>query len=186
MDSQTATHLHLAAANIAIEESPGTVEQILLVIVLLGGVVSIYFWYVAIARLMRGQELIPYRRSECVLGLVDMIVVFVVWFGAQIATGVVLVVMTGSEGEDLFTEHGVLLLYLSAATGIASLLMCGGYLWVRYQTTNSFGLRFKQLGKTNWVRNCRFYNVVSADDVVAVRALTTSRVRSSCVNSVGV
>ena len=111
---------------------------------------SLSFWYVAINRLIRKQELIPYRRSESVLGFIDLVVVFVCWLGSQMASGVVLVSVAGPDAfgggeEDLFAEHGVLLLYLSAVFGIVSMIVGGAYLFFRYRTTNSFGLRMGQL-----------------------------------------
>ena len=111
---------------------------------------SLSFWYVAINRLIRKQELIPYRRSECVLGFIDLVAVCVCWLGAQVATGSVLGAVAGPEAlklseEELFAEHGVLLLYSNAVLGIASLIACGTYLVLRYRTTNSFGLRLGQL-----------------------------------------
>ena len=111
---------------------------------------SLSFWYVAINRLIRKQELIPYRRSECVLGFIDLVAVCVCWLGAQVATGSVLGAVAGPEAlklseEELFAEHGGLLLYSNAVLGIASLIACGTYLVLRYRTTNSFGLRLGQL-----------------------------------------
>ena len=111
---------------------------------------SLSFWYMAINRLIRKQELIPYRRSESVLGFIDVVAVFVCWLGSQMASGVVLVVVAGPEAfkggeEKIFAEHGVLLLYLSAVFGIVSMIVGGVYLVLRYRTTNSFGLRMGNL-----------------------------------------
>ena len=112
---------------------------------------SLRFWYTALARLRQGQELIPYQRSECVLGFVDVLGIFVIWFGAQLASGFALLILFGSKAleapADLFDENVVLLLYLSAAFGIASLVFSIVVLVLRYQTTNSFGLRFNQISK---------------------------------------
>jgi len=120
----------------------------LIVVVLL---VSLKFWYTAFVRFQNQQELIPYQRSECVLGFVDLLAIFVVWLGSQIAVGLVLGVLMAmgviDSGGDLIAEHGVLLLYLSAVFGIVSLLASGAFLVFRYKATNSFGLRFNQVGK---------------------------------------
>jgi len=117
----------------------------LIVVVLL---VSLKFWYTAFVRFQNQQELIPYQRSECVLGFVDLLAIFVVWLGSQIAVGLVLGVLMAmgviDSGGDLIAEHGVLLLYLSAVFGIVSLLASGAFLVFRYKATNSFGLRFNQ------------------------------------------
>ena len=111
---------------------------------------SLSFWYMAINRLIRKQELIPYRRSESVLGFIDVVAVFACWLGSQMASGVVLVLVAGPDAfsggeEDLFAEHGVLLLYLSAVFGIVSMIVGGAYLLLRYRTANSFGLRMGDL-----------------------------------------
>ena len=151
MDLQPATQMHLATGNLiaAFESSAAWIEWGFGIVVIAIAVASINFWYMAIVRLKRKQELIPYQRSECVLGFVDLIAIFVIWLGAQIAVGVILVGLVGTTalGADLLAEHGVLLLYLSAATGIASFVLGGGFLLLRYRTTNSFGLRFNQLRK---------------------------------------
>ena len=151
MNLQTATPMQLAAANIAAESTSAWVEWALGAVVMAVAVASLFFWFIAFKRLSQNQELIPYQRSECVLGFIDMIAIFVVWFGAQISVGIGLLVMVGVKDagtqEELFAKHGVKLLYLSAIFGIASLLVSAAYLLARYRTTNSFGLRFNQLGK---------------------------------------
>ena len=143
MDLQTATHL--AAITTPAEWAEWGFGIVMIAI----AVVSLNFWYMAIVRFKRNQELIPYQRSECVLGFIDLAVIFAVWLGSQILVGVVLVVIVGTDalGEDLLAEHGVLLLYLSAAVGIASFVGAGLFLLFRYGTTNSFGLRFNQIRK---------------------------------------
>jgi len=142
----------LAIQNLPAAENPTAfwVELGLSILVITVGIVSLVFWAIAVRRLVFKQELIPYRRSECVLGFFDVAAIFVCWLGAQIASGAVLVAIKGpnavrgSEAE-IFEEHGVPLLYLSAMFGIASFIVGGLYLVFRYQTTNSFGLRLGQL-----------------------------------------
>ena len=120
------------------------------IVVIAIAIASLSFWYMAITRLINKQELIPYRRSESVLGFIDLVAVFACWLGSQVASGVVLVVVAGPDAvngsdEEMFAEHGVLLLYLSAVFGILSLIVGGAYLILRYRTTNSFGLRLGQV-----------------------------------------
>ena len=154
MDTHYLTQPVLAIQNLPAADEPtfSWVELGMGIVVVAIAFASLRFWYMAINRLIAKQELIPYRRSESVLGFVDLLAVFACWFGAQIASGVVLAVVAGPEAfkgdqEEMFAEHGVLLLYLSAAFGIFSLIVGGAYLVFRYRTTNSFGLRLGQLGQ---------------------------------------
>ena len=151
MDLQTAMQPHIATGNLlaAIGTPAEWAEWVLGILMIAIGVVSLNFWYMALVRFKRKQELIPYQRSECVLGFIDVAVIFAVWVASQIAVGVVLVAIVGTNalGDDLLAEHGVLLMYLSAVVGIGSLVVSAVFLVVRYRTTNSFGLRFNQLGK---------------------------------------
>ena len=123
--------------------------------------ISLVFWIKAFSRIKQKQELIPYQRSECVLGFIDVVAIFLVWMGSLIAKGVALLVINGfqpmesqssdaistNSNVDRFAEQGILLLYLSAAIGIAALLLAGAFLVIRYKTTNVFGLRFDNLSK---------------------------------------
>ena len=152
MDTHYLTQPVLAIQNLPAADEPtfSWVELGMGIVVVAIAFASLRFWYMAINRLIAKQELIPYRRSESVLGFVDLLAVFACWFGAQIASGVVLAVVAGPEAfkgdqEEMFAEHGVLLLYLSAAFGIFSLIVGGAYLVFRYRTTNSFGLRMGNL-----------------------------------------
>ena len=140
---------HLIQPILAATDEP-IVSWVELGLVIMVGVASLSLWAMALIRLIRGQELIPYRRSECELGFVDLVTVFVCWLGSQVAAGSVLGAIAGPEvfklsEEELFAEHGVLLLYSNAVLGIASLIVGGTFLVLRYRTTNSFGLRLGQL-----------------------------------------
>ena len=119
MDTHYLTQPVLAIQNLPAADEPtfSWVELGMGIVVVAIAFASLRFWYMAINRLIAKQELIPYRRSESVLGFVDLLAVFACWFGAQIASGVVLVVVAGPEAfkgdqEEMFAEHGVLLLYL--------------------------------------------------------------------------
>ena len=152
MDIHFSTQSILAIQNLFAAGNPNAIWfEVGMWIVLIAIVVaSVRCWYIAFTRLMSNQELIPYRRSECVLGFIDVVAIFVCWLGAQVAAGVVLVMIAGpgaigGSEADMFEKHGVLLLYLSAALGFASLIGGGAYLVIRYRTTNSFGLRLGDL-----------------------------------------
>ena len=152
MNTHFLTQTILAIQNLPVADDP-TVSWFELgmgAVVIAVAFASLSFWYMAINRLIRKQQLIPYRRSESVLGFIDLVAIFACWLGAQMASGVILVAVAGPEAfkgteEEIFAEHGVLLLYLSAVFGIVSLIVGGAYLVFRYRTTNSFGLRFDQL-----------------------------------------
>ncbi len=154
MDIAFENHPTLGFANLlaAFDTAADWIELGLMIVVIAIAVMSIRYWYWAFGRLRNGQELIPYQRSECVLGFIDLVAIFVFWAGAQVFTGVVLVAIAGRDAMrgsevEVFEKHGVWLLYLSAAFGIGSLVVGGSYLVLRYRTTNSFGLRIGQLGK---------------------------------------
>ena len=167
MDIQTQTAIQLPVGmelfgSNLVSASSTFVELALVLVVAVICLISLVFWVKTFIRVrQKKEELIPYQRSECVLGFIDVLAIFAVWMGSQIAVGVVLVIVTGfqtiksrqpdtmSAGNtvDLFAEHGILLLYLSAVTGIAALLLAGAFLLIRYKTANAFGLRFDNLTK---------------------------------------
>ena len=154
MDIQTATQLPLVAGLAAVTDDPtSVVELVFKLLVIAVGLASLYFWYIAFNRLIAKQELIPYQRSECVLGFIDLVAIFIVWMGSQAAVGIALIVVVGPQAmedggtEDLFARHGILLLYMSAAFGLATLVISAAYLVIRYKTANSFGVRFNELKK---------------------------------------
>ena len=152
MDFQIATQLRLPVGTLlaAAEPSMTLIDFVSLIVMILIAMGSLYFWYHAFARLQQNKELIPYQRSECVLGFVDLFAMFVLWLGSQVATMSLLVALTGAKiesGPDVVEEYGVWLLYLSAATGIGSFLLGSIFLFIRYRTLNSFGLRFNQVSK---------------------------------------
>lgn len=134
-------------------------ELFLALVVITIALISLIFWRKAFIQFRQNQELIPYQRSERVLGFIDVVVIFAAWIGSQIAIGIALVMVVGlnavnqpnamdaSSDVDMLADQGVLTLYLLTATGIGALLLAGAFLVVRYKTANAFGLRFNDLKK---------------------------------------